>query len=218
MLVKLPWFFEGTLVTATAAVNYSEASLSIANILDPGLGFSSHQPRGLTSWTPFFNAYLVRGVSYDIRIRPSTNLTSDDVAINGFAGITFGDANWAGEFSSLTTVMETPPAKGLKWKRWSVPEGSPRDPKSNEGITRFKGFISIKSLVKQMQQVVNWPNDYWSGIGSSPTFDTVVTMFCGSSPQGSGASGAIETNPLPGVLFDVKFVFYVEFANADYAP
>jgi len=215
--VKLPWFHQGTFVSATAAVSYTENLLSLNNLSDPGDGFTNHLPRGYNSWSPFYLQYLVKGVSYDVAFRLTTNLDDVDYAKIGLCGLTCGRGTWNSEFGSLVDQKEGPPSNYAKSRHMTSGSTSTSDISTNWGNARMKGYLNLRKLAQeQYGNILTWPRDFVGLAGNAPPNLLTMVLWVASLPQGSGTSGAIETNNLPGVVFEAKLTFYVAFDSVDF--
>jgi len=211
--VKLPWYITLNLSTEAAALQYAEATLSLNNLLDPGAGFSTRQPAAFGQWIGMYSGYLVRGVSYSVTVRPNTNVDSADTCMNGYAGVISGDSIYTTFPGNISEAMEMTPEMGRKVRRWTAPSSTNRDTATQWGPCILKGFVNLRRLARKSQQLVQWPNEYWGSSGAGPTAELNQTIWAGTTPQGSGTSGAPETNHLPYIVCEVKYVFYTEFAN-----
>lgn len=222
MIVKLPYWQSITLVASADNLTYTEYLFSVNSAIDPNITGTSHYPRGFPQWAALYRQYLIRGCSYNLTLRVSDNSNSDTVANYGMWGIHPAGLTDDAYFDSIDDFMERAKDYGDKYKYWGRTSSTGMSSTSTgfdymyrSGSHSIKGYVSCGKLGRLYSPEVQWPADYWAPIASNPPVDAqqTFTIWAASLPQGTGTSGAIETENLPDLLLEVKLIYYIEFGD-----
>lgn len=214
MMLRLPYYDTVPVVPADqAALTYMEYVFNVNSVYDPDSTGTGHQPRGYDQYAGFYNAYIVRGFSYNIMFRATSIGDNESKALEGLWGIHFGGPSSAALFNSVDDFMERPRDYGEKYKHWTKvsTSGAQGDGQYQKNPGLFKGYVSCKKLKQLCCQGLNWPKDFTGVIGADPTNLLQLVLWVSSLPQGTGSSSALVTLPLCTIACEVRFVYYVEF-------
>lgn len=219
MLVKLPY-------AQTQILNSNETFTSSSwvfhpnSMWDPDETAYGHRPRGISEYSDIYQAYFVRGFSYDITIRPCSNQSLTSTYVNDtydwvhIAPMGYFSAQYGSQYTWLD-LFETPKTKYFQHRR-SERQTSfvsmPVIPANQNQKRNMTGYVSMRQFYKNWRgwnqsgatlTEYQWPVDYMAQFNSDPR--AVVELLIGSSaiPHGN-------VTQMPSMQFEVRFVFYVE--------
>lgn len=225
IMVKLP-YFESIRLVDTENIVQTEHIMDLTSAYDPNQTGTGGQPRGYDQWASIYGNYIVRGVAYKIKIRPSSDTAATNVATNFILGVTCGPEGFSSQnFQDLKDYMEYPKSKYHKWQHSTREVNNPREGAMYRGRTDYmSGYVSNKKLLRYYgakgimgasvggQTVYIYPNDYAAPTGTSPASINELCLWAASLPEDGNAFDGGEKY-LPYMYADVRLVYYVEFWN-----
>lgn len=229
MLVKLPYFTARDISDSETSLTWRNYGFRPNSCFDPDESGYGHQARGFDQWSTLYQNYLVRGFSYEVEIRASSNTALTSLSPDIMTFVYFG---MAGSFQrdflpsySLTDLREQPKNKYFRWKRDARQTqyvGMPMTPATATSQGSFKGYISCKRMHRDFQGVENfsgptpagttnlvWPASYQAATSADPI--GLIEMWIGAAALPFGGSSV--STYLPVCQFTCRLVQYVEFFN-----
>lgn len=166
---------------------------------------------GHDQYATLYKKYLVRGASYNVEIRSVSESASTISAVWGLAGVSFNDWDEESDFDNVTDMMEAPPTKWNKWRKWGAGSSTTRPVATDYGATVFKGYVNCRQLASERQTEYTWPGDFRAALGANPADAFSQSMIIWASSLATGTVPATEI--LPTMIGVVKLVQYVELTE-----
>lgn len=209
VFVKLPYFESFTLLGSVAG--YVDHTYSLTDIWDPNTTGTGHQPRGRDTWAALYNKYRIHGCKMTLTCSNVDIATLPTAAL--VVGSCLSDASTgAGGSTPILDLIEGPQPEGfhkVKWRTFN-PQATGFAAELNRHSRRmyvptrktFRG-ISFDYWSAQLNQ-----QDLWIDVGVSPASNIFFNVFMGGM-NGDDTTGC-------GIVFFIKLVYYVEFAQPDF--